>query len=190
MLLVKSKQSINRFSFSFTFLILGSPACFAQAATHPASEAVTQAIKKTATTTPIESLGPMLLGLIGILAVIFVLAGLLKKFTAFNLSSNQIKVLECQRIGTKEKLIIVNVQDKHLLLGVTPQNISHLCELDKPTQTQSSGMSFDKLMKQFLGQAKPNHLSGQESTKSTSNSKTHQSNRNVNAVNNPSVGEG
>ena len=150
-MMLRSLKSVNYFLFSIVLVFFVSPACIAQSSTHQASSVVTDSLKKTASNTPVESLGPMLLGLIGILAIIFLLAGLLKKFTSFNLSSSQIKVLECQRIGAKEKLIVVNVQNKHLLLGVTPQNISHLCDLDNPPESKPSGISFDNLMKQFLG---------------------------------------
>jgi len=79
--------------------------------------------------TPVESLLPMLFGLVAILGVIFVLAFLFKKFSNFGLSNGNIKVLETQVLGSKEKLMIVEVKQQQFLIGVTGHNISQLGEL-------------------------------------------------------------
>lgn len=79
--------------------------------------------------TPVESLLPMLSGLVVILAVIFVLAFLFKKFSNFGLSNGNIKVLETQVLGSKEKLMIIKVKQQQFLIGVTSQSISQLGEL-------------------------------------------------------------
>ena len=34
-------------------------------------------------------------------------------------------------VGAKEKIVVVCADDKRLLLGVTPHNVSLLCELDE-----------------------------------------------------------
>lgn len=80
--------------------------------------------------TPVDSLLPMLGGLIVILIFIFGLAFLFKRFTNFSPSSKNIKILETQMIGTKEKLIIVKVKQQSFLIGVTANSISQLGELN------------------------------------------------------------
>ena len=113
----------------------------------------TSEIKTIAAQSPVESLLPMLAGLLAILMVIFCLAFLLKRFTHFNPATGHIKVLETQRLGAKERLIIVEVQDQQLLLGVTSQNITQLTELKHRVETKKSFTSFDTLMKQMLNPA-------------------------------------
>jgi len=90
------------------------------------------ALEKNKTLTPTESLLPMLTGLLAILAVIFVLAFVFKRFSNFGLASKNIKVIESQVIGNKEKLMIVQVQQQQFLIGVTGHTISQLGELDQP----------------------------------------------------------
>ncbi len=89
------------------------------------------ALEQSKSLTPTESLLPMLIGLLSILAVIFALAYVFKKFSTFGLASKNIKVIESQVIGNKEKLLIVQVQQQQFLIGVTGHTISQLGELDK-----------------------------------------------------------
>ena len=86
--------------------------------------------EKTPKLTPAESLMPMLGGLVLILVIIFGLAYVFKRFTNFNPASKNIKVLETQIIGAKEKLMIVRVKEQSFLIGVTGTNISQLGELN------------------------------------------------------------
>jgi flagellar biosynthetic protein FliO len=86
--------------------------------------------EKATRVSPVDSLLPMLGGLLVILGFIFLLAFLFKRFTNFSPSSKNIKVLETQMIGTKEKLVIVKVQQQSFLIGVTANSISQLGELN------------------------------------------------------------
>ncbi len=104
--------------------------------------------------TPIESLLPMLLGLAGILAIIFILAFLLKKVTGLNIVSNHIKIIESQSLGAKEKLVIVEIQQQQYVLGVTAHSINQICELKNKIHKKPPMMPFDKIMKQFLSPEK------------------------------------
>ncbi|WP_444994690.1 flagellar biosynthetic protein FliO [Aliikangiella sp. IMCC44359] len=104
--------------------------------------------------TPQENIVSMLLGLSGILIVIFLLALLIKKFTSFNLISKNIKVIETQSLGAKEKLVIVDIQNKQYVLGVTPHTINSICELEKKIEKQTPNLSFDNVMKQLLNPTK------------------------------------
>lgn len=89
---------------------------------------------------------PMLAGLLGVLAVIFALAFVFRKITSLNMVSKNINVVESQNIGTKEKLVVVEVQGEQYLLGVTSHQINPICELRDPIIKTKSNLSFDKLM--------------------------------------------
>ena len=100
--------------------------------------------------TPTESVIPMLLGLAGILLLIFFLAILIKKVTGLNIVSNSITVLESQSLGAKEKLVIVEIQKQQYVLGVTAHSINKICQLQEKIEKKKTVMSFDKVMQQFL----------------------------------------
>ena len=114
--------------------------------------------KKIENLTPADSVMPMLLGLVAVLVIIVLLALLLKKVTGLNLASSHIKLIDSTRLGTKEKLVIVEIQQQQYVLGVTAHSINTVCELQQPIVKKAPSMSFDKMMKQFLQppQAKTN----------------------------------
>ncbi len=80
--------------------------------------------------TPADSLLPMLGGLLLILLFIFALAYLFRRFTNFAPNSKNIKIIESQMIGPKEKLAIVQVQNQNFLIGITAHSINQLGELE------------------------------------------------------------
>ena len=103
------------------------------------------ALEKDKVLTPSESLLPMLTGLLAILAVIFLLAFVFKRFSNFGLSSKNIKVIETQVIGNKEKLMIVQVQQQQFLIGVTSHTISQLGELNQPVADSKTKVVTDEV---------------------------------------------
>lgn len=86
---------------------------------------------------PLKSLKPapnsrgqlmqVMLALAGVLALIFALAWLFKRFVQpISLSGQQIKVVSSLALGNKEKLVLAEVNGQQILLGVTAQNINSL----------------------------------------------------------------
>ncbi|MGM0481701.1 MAG: flagellar biosynthetic protein FliO [Pseudomonadota bacterium] len=74
-------------------------------------------------------IGAMLLALIVVLAVIVGLAAVVKRFNLKLQANPDMKVISAMSLGTKERLIIVDVAGKKLLLGVTAERIECLREL-------------------------------------------------------------
>jgi len=101
------------------------------------------AVESEKVTTPLESVFPMLTGLVAVLIVIFILAFLFKKFSKFGLSGKNIKVLETQLIGNNEKLMIVQVREQQFLLGVSRNSINQLGELNQHDAELESTDSFN-----------------------------------------------
>lgn len=64
------------------------------------------------------------------------------------LSKSEIQIIASQSIGTKEKLILVEVQGKRLLLGATAQSITCLNEFE------ANGNQFAELMNEQLANEK------------------------------------
>lgn len=142
------------------------------------AQQTTTDLKSISAQSPLESLLPMLLGLLSILAVIFGLAFILKRFTHLNPAAGNIKILETQRLGAKERLVIVEIQQQQLLLGVTPQNITQLVELKNPIEAKKRFTSFESLMKQMLNPAELVNAKGR-----TNNTAINEKNQEVNLNN-------
>ncbi len=99
------------------------------------------AVEKIQKITAAESILPMLFGLLVILASIFLLAFIFKKYSNFGLVSKTIKVIESQPLGNKEKLMIIQVQEQQFLIGVTPQSISQLGEISPQIVTKQAAVT-------------------------------------------------
>jgi len=89
------------------------------------------AAQKTASESPLAGadIGAMLLALIVVLAVIIILASIVKRFNLKLQGNADMKVLSAMSLGTKERLMIVEVAGQKLLLGVTAERIDCLKEL-------------------------------------------------------------
>lgn len=88
----------------------------------------------------------MILSLLIVLMVVAVSAYILKKFQVTTQGSNQcLKVISSIHIGAKERVIIVQVAKKQLVLGVTANQITLLDTLNEPLEsTKNTTESFDK----------------------------------------------
>lgn len=102
-----------------------------------------------------------LLGVIGLIFITyFATRWLNKKFrnVGYNGSQNGIKIVECLGISQDKQLIVVRVGNKKMLLGVTPDSIRKLSDLDeedmalveKKPDENSEGSFMENLKKAFL----------------------------------------
>ncbi|NQZ86984.1 MAG: flagellar biosynthetic protein FliO [Colwellia sp.] len=76
--------------------------------------------------------GSMILSLLAVLVVIVIVAWILKKLQVGGLAVNGLKVITSLNLGSKERLVVVQVGKKQLLLGVTGQHINLLDTLAEP----------------------------------------------------------
>lgn len=94
----------------------------------------------------------MILSLLMVLALIIISAFVLKRFNITTSLSDDLKVVTSLPLSTKEKLVVVQVGDKQLLLGVTSQQITLLETLEQPIELKSPvnqqlSASIQKLLK-------------------------------------------
>lgn len=89
----------------------------------------------------------MIISLVIVLAVIFLLAFVVKKLRITPHSQKHLKSIAHLSIGPKERVVVVEVNGEQLLLGVTSQNVNLLHKLEKPIEKTdtSSGMSNDNM---------------------------------------------
>ncbi len=67
------------------------------------------------------------LGLIAIIALIFVLSAFVKRFGSGTFSVNsQLKILSSMPLGTRERIVLIDAGGQQLLLGITPTSINTL----------------------------------------------------------------
>ncbi|GHF80656.1 flagellar biosynthetic protein FliO [Thalassotalea marina] len=91
----------------------------------------------------------MILSLLLVLLLIVASAWLLKKFNMVTTQTSKMKVVATLPLGTKEKVMVVQVGDEQLLLGVSGQQVNLLKTLDKPiSQVNDVNLSFQPIFKQ------------------------------------------
>src|SRR5690606_28769319 len=75
----------------------------------------------------------VMLALVAVVVMIFATAWLIKRFTGLSaLNNRQIKVLATLPVGARERVVLVEVGEQQLLLGVTPQQINTLHAFKEP----------------------------------------------------------
>jgi flagellar protein FliO/FliZ len=89
--------------------------------------------KSSQVVSPTTNLTQVFLGLIFVLGLVFALAWVLKKVGRGSFISGQhIKLLASMPLGTRERIALIEVGGKQLLLGVTSNNINTLHAFDEP----------------------------------------------------------
>ncbi len=97
----------------------------------------------------------MIAGLLGIVVFIFAIAWIIKRTGTLNPAhSTNLKVVAGLNVGQREKIIVVQVMDEQLLVGVTQTNIQLLSKLEQPmseSNFQTFGGFQEKLQAAITG---------------------------------------
>jgi flagellar protein FliO/FliZ len=113
--------------------------------------------KKTGTMVTSDHVLNWSLGLIVVLCLFFVCLWFMRKMGALPTSTKQnMKVISGLSLGMREKLVLVQVGDKQLLLGVTSNRIDNLLVLEgdeqlfKDNPEDHADSEFSKKLKQLM----------------------------------------
>jgi flagellar protein FliO/FliZ len=87
-----------------------------------------------------------------VIALILVLAMLFRRFGDAGLGTpGNMKVLGGISVGQRERLVLVQVGSKQLLVGVAPGNVSQVMVFDEPLEnTANEPVMMNPLLKRFL----------------------------------------
>ncbi|MCW8833270.1 MAG: flagellar biosynthetic protein FliO [Colwellia sp.] len=108
-------------------------------------------VGKHVTNTDAES---MILSLLMVLVLIVICAFVLKRFNIVQQNTNQLKVVASLSLGAKERVVIVQVAEQQLVLGVTAQQITLIEQLAEPIDTTAeSSMPMTGNVLAFLQKA-------------------------------------
>lgn len=124
---------------------------FAASAAEPAAQ----------TAAPLASAGmggqlvQLLLGLLLVIGLIFMLAWVMRRVQQIVPRGGQvIKVVATQALGPRDRLVLVQVGDEQILLGLTPGNITALHALKEPVHvadTEPASSEFAQRLMELLG---------------------------------------
>ncbi|VUD56397.1 hypothetical protein TDB9533_02052 [Thalassocella blandensis] len=98
-------------------------------------------VEKTNISTGNMALGKTLLGLVVVTSVIYGLAWCVKKFTHGNfMQQNGMRIISAMPLGTREKAVLLEVENKKILLGVSPGGISQLYVFNDEVSQAADGV--------------------------------------------------
>ncbi|WP_435274268.1 flagellar biosynthetic protein FliO [Psychrobium sp. nBUS_13] len=87
----------------------------------------------------------MLMSLIIVLAVIFLLAFIVKKLKITPHSQKHLRTVAQLSVGTKERVVVVEVNGEQFMLGVTSNNVNLLHKLDQPIKKAQLSESTERM---------------------------------------------
>ena len=97
-------------------------------------------------------------GLLLVVVVIFVFAWLVKKFNLNHQSQNGlIKIIAGLSIGTRDRIVLLQVGEEQILVGLTPGRIEKLHTLSQPLDApegQIASTSFAEKLNSVMGDRK------------------------------------
>jgi flagellar protein FliO/FliZ len=97
----------------------------------------------------------LVLGLLLVVGLIFVLAWLMRRVQRVGPGNGQvIEVIGSRALGTRDRLVLVQVAEEQILLGITPGRITPLHVLKTPVnvaQTQAATPEFAQRLMELLG---------------------------------------
>ncbi len=126
MLLVKSKELKNLNKKYALSPVLACLLCVLMFVTSPSvfAEGGVESI-----TSP-SSILSVFLSLLVVIAIIFALAYVMRRFNVASAGNGQMRVVASMMAGSKEKVMVIEVGDEQHLLGITANNINHLAKLE------------------------------------------------------------
>ena len=115
----------------FVLLALNSMQVLAETtATSTIGEGVTQ---------PSEHFGQIVLSLVLVLLIIFISAWLLRRYGRFpGVAEGNLKVLGALSVGQRERILLLQVGEDQVLVGVTSSRISRLHQLEVPVEVKDN----------------------------------------------------
>lgn len=96
------------------------------------------------------SLGNMVISLAIVIVVVIALGWAFKKLTSRLPGNRHIKIICAVPLGQRERLLVVEMQGKQRVLGVTPQSISFLFELENSLPEEKLASDFHTQLQSFL----------------------------------------
>ncbi len=101
----------------------------------------------------------ILLSLVLVIGIIFVSAWLLRRYGRFpGVANGKLKVVGALSVGQRERILLLQVGEEQLLVGVTSSRISTLHRLEQPIEVETPGENseaFAQNLQGFLQKYKP-----------------------------------
>lgn len=85
-----------------------------------------------------------------VILLVLGLGWMFKKLSLRMPGNRQIKVICALPLGQRERILVIEIQGKHRVIGVTPQSINLLFELENPLPEEKLASDFHTQLQSFL----------------------------------------
>jgi flagellar protein FliO/FliZ len=126
------------------FVAFGSMSCLAQ----ETAEVVSKETAKVPAAIP--GVGQIVISLALVVGLVILLAFLYKKMQLRMPGSKHFRVVATLNIGTRERLLVIEMQGKQRVLGVTANSVNFLFELETPLSEEKLASDFHTQLQSFL----------------------------------------
>lgn len=113
-----------------------------------AASALAQTAETVEAAAAVPSVGRLLLGLLAVLGLLLLCAWLVRR-GGLTGQSGVIKVVSQTPVGTRERVVLIQVGEQQLLIGVTAQQISLLHTLPEPVAAAAPGSAGGRFAEQL-----------------------------------------
>ncbi len=110
------------------------------------------AVAKEAAKVPaaIPGVGQIVISLALVIGLVVLLAFLYKKMQLKMPGSKHFRVVATLNVGTRERLLVIEMQGKQRVIGVTANNVNFLFELETPLSEEKLASDFHTQLQSFL----------------------------------------
>lgn len=124
-------------------------------AQQPEAAAVNAAVKEVAketvkTPTNLPGLSQLVISLALVVGLVIVLAFLYKKMQLKLPGSKHFKIVSTLSLGPREKLLVIEIQGKQRVIGVTAHSVNFLFDLETPLPEEKLALDFHTQLQSFL----------------------------------------
>ncbi|VAW45365.1 hypothetical protein MNBD_GAMMA04-472 [hydrothermal vent metagenome] len=138
---------MSKFTFVWLFFVTAFYTSISVAETKAASigESVTR---------PSEYFGQIMLSLVLVLLIIFLAAWLLRRYSRFpGVADGNLKVIGALSVGQRERILLLQVGQEQIVVGVTSSKITTLLQLEEPVKVKDNApisSQFSKRLQEAL----------------------------------------
>lgn len=116
-----------------------------------AQQTATAVVKETAKVpAAIPGIGQIVISLALVIGLVLLLAFFYKKMQLKMPGSKHFRVVATLNVGTRERLLVIEMQGKQRVIGVTANNVNFLFELETPLTEEKLASDFHTQLQSFL----------------------------------------
>lgn len=102
------------------------------------------------TVASLPGVGQVVISLALVIGLVLMLAAIYRKVQLKLPGSQHFKIVSSVSVGPKERILVIEIQGKQRVIGVTPHSVNFLFDLDSPLPTEKLASDFHTQLQTFL----------------------------------------